>query len=121
MKYSSVSDPISAADVRYKVDMSESNAFVLIEGTLGPEAEFLDVIGTKVLRIFLLTIHSNLYSQIAKWFGTCLECKHCIMETSSLRTIKIMPRNLNVHEFGFRVNLPERVTCNLDGHQPQHF
>ncbi len=26
-----------------------------------PEAEFLDVIGTKVLRVFLLGIHSQLY------------------------------------------------------------
>jgi hypothetical protein len=26
-----------------------------------PEAEFLDVIGTKVLRVFLLAIHSYLY------------------------------------------------------------
>jgi hypothetical protein len=26
-----------------------------------PEAEFLDVIGTKVLRVFLLAIHSHLY------------------------------------------------------------
>ncbi len=26
-----------------------------------PEAEFLDVIGTKILRIFLLAIHSHLY------------------------------------------------------------
>jgi hypothetical protein len=26
-----------------------------------PEAEFLNVIGTKVLRVFLLAIHSHLY------------------------------------------------------------
>jgi len=26
-----------------------------------PEAEFLDVIGTKVLRVFLIAIHSHLY------------------------------------------------------------
>jgi hypothetical protein len=30
-----------------------------------------------------------------KWFETGLECKHCIRKTSSLRTLKIMPRNLN--------------------------
>jgi hypothetical protein len=29
---------------------------------LMPEAEFLDVIGTKVLRVFLLAIHSHLYT-----------------------------------------------------------
>ncbi len=27
-----------------------------------PEAEFLDVIGTKVLEVFLLAIHSHLYT-----------------------------------------------------------
>jgi hypothetical protein len=30
----------------------------------GTEAEFLDVIGTKVLRVFLLAIHSHLYQRI---------------------------------------------------------
>ncbi len=29
---------------------------------ISPEAEFLDVIGTKVLRVFFLAIHSRLYS-----------------------------------------------------------
>jgi hypothetical protein len=28
-----------------------------------PEAEFLDVVGTKVLRVFLLAMHSHLYRQ----------------------------------------------------------
>jgi hypothetical protein len=28
---------------------------------LDPEAEILDVIGTKVLRVFLLAVHSHLY------------------------------------------------------------
>ncbi len=28
---------------------------------LRPEAEFLDVVGTKVLKVFLLAIHSHLY------------------------------------------------------------
>jgi hypothetical protein len=44
------------------------------------EAEFLDVVGIKVLRVFLLAIHSHLYSQISlppppleqKWFETGL-------------------------------------------------
>ncbi len=31
---------------------------------MNPEAEFLDVIGTKVLRVFLLAIHSQLYQLI---------------------------------------------------------
>ncbi len=30
-------------------------------GNLCPEAEFLDVIGTKILKSFLLAIHSHLY------------------------------------------------------------
>jgi hypothetical protein len=29
-----------------------------------PEAEFLDVIGTKISRVFLLAFHSHLYKQI---------------------------------------------------------
>ncbi len=32
--------------------------------SVNPEAEFLDVIGTKVFRVFLLTIHSQLYQLI---------------------------------------------------------
>jgi hypothetical protein len=57
--------------------------------TVGKEAEFLDVIGTKVLRVFFLT--KLLYSQsplltiftppslsISEWFETGLQCKHCI-------------------------------------------
>ncbi len=32
--------------------------------SVNPEAEFLDVIGTKVLRVFLLAIHSQLYQRV---------------------------------------------------------
>ena len=32
----------------------------------GSEAEFLDVIGTKVLRVFLLAIHSHLYYTVTR-------------------------------------------------------
>jgi hypothetical protein len=32
--------------------------------SVNPEAEFLDVIGTKVFGVFLLAIHSQLYQQI---------------------------------------------------------
>jgi hypothetical protein len=35
-------------------------AFLLLEAC-SPEAEFLDVIGTKVLRVFLLAIQSHIY------------------------------------------------------------
>jgi hypothetical protein len=34
------------------------------QGAQLPEAAFLDVIGTKVLRVFLLAIHSHLYYRI---------------------------------------------------------
>ncbi len=45
---------------------------------MSPEAEFLYIIRTKVLRIFLLAIHSHLYLLIylppieQKWFETDL-------------------------------------------------
>ncbi len=62
------------------------------------KAEFLDVIGTKVLRVF-----PPCYSQTPApfhpleqiWFETGLLCKTLYTETSSLKTIRIMPRNLN--------------------------
>jgi len=34
--------------------------FIYHSGARCPEAEFLDVVGTKVLRVFLLAIHSQL-------------------------------------------------------------
>jgi hypothetical protein len=47
--------------------------------TTASEAEFLDVIGIKVFRVFLLAIHSHLYKWIyspssreQKWFETGL-------------------------------------------------
>jgi hypothetical protein len=41
----------------------------------GTEAEFLDVIGTEVLRVLLLAIHSHFYYPAAqKWF----ESKQCL-------------------------------------------
>ncbi len=45
-----------------------------------PEAKFLDAIGIKVLRVFLLAIHSH--------------CKQCTKKLKS-KTFKIMPRNLH--------------------------
>jgi hypothetical protein len=47
----------------------------------------MDEIGIKVLRVFLLAIHSQLYYHILlpippaleqKWFETYLQCKHCM-------------------------------------------
>jgi hypothetical protein len=62
---------------------------------ISPGAEFLDVIGPKVLRVFLLALHSHLYTTEVysppepKWIETCL-----YTETSSLRTLKIFKRPL---------------------------
>ncbi len=84
------------------------------------EAEFLDVTGTKVLRVFLLAVHGHLYWRILhppppwekvvwNWFVM----KTLYKETSNLRTLKIMPGNLKkiyVHAFGFSV-YPCRPEC----------
>jgi hypothetical protein len=90
------------------------------------EAEFLDAIQTKVLKVFLLAIHSHLYSFALRFLflqthATCYIFYSSVLytikekggksntkpyplpfglrnpytETSSLRTIKIMPRKLN--------------------------
>ncbi len=61
------------------------------------EAEFLDVIGTKVLRVLLLAIHSHFYSLPlwAKVVWNWIVMKILYTETSSLRTLKILPRNFN--------------------------
>jgi hypothetical protein len=49
--------------------------------TWKPEAKFLDAIWTKVLKVFLLAIHSHLYFE-QKWFETGVKCKHCIRKLS---------------------------------------
>ncbi len=89
------------------------------------EAEFLDVIGTKVLKSF-----PSYYSQshlpmdftpthplpppLSK-SGLKLVCNVIIVYGNlSLKTLKIMPRNLNeiVHEFGFCSSfLSHHLTC----------
>jgi hypothetical protein len=45
-----------------------------------PEAEFMDAIGTKVLRVFLLALLTDFTPSPLeqKWFETGLYCKHCI-------------------------------------------
>ncbi len=71
--------------------------------------EFLVIIGTNVLRVFLLAILSHINPPPplprAKVVWNWFVLKALYTETSSLRTLKIMPRNLNemkwyVHEFG---------------------
>jgi hypothetical protein len=67
---------------------------------VNPEAEFLDVIGTKVLRVFLLTIHSQLYQLILlppphlEKMGLKL-VYNGNSEYGNLKSEKIMPRKLN--------------------------
>ncbi len=59
------------------------------------KAEFLGVNGTKVLRVFLLDIHSHLYEQ-QRWFETGLYSNVYIAYGSlKSESLKIMPRNLN--------------------------
>ncbi len=83
-----------------------------------PEAEFLDVIGTNVLRVssLLFTVNSTngFYSPPprppwVKIFWNWFVMLTLYSETSSLETLKIMPRNLNEigsHEFCFREGFP---------------
>ncbi len=63
------------------------------------EADFLDAIGTKVLRVFILAIHSHLYKRILLFTpppSAEVVCNVTLnTETSSLRTLKIMPGNLS--------------------------
>ncbi len=65
-----------------------------------PEAEFWDIIGTKVFKVFLFAMHSHLYippPPLSK-SGLKLACNVNMlfhMETSGLRTLKIMLKNLN--------------------------
>ncbi len=72
------------------------------------EAEFFDVTGTKVLRVFLLAIHSHLYYQILlpppplskKCFKTGLLCNYCIRKPQVWEFSETSMK-LYVHEFGF--------------------
>ncbi len=67
------------------------------------EAEFLDKIQTKVLRVFLLATKSHLYSFSFRFLVFQTHAiSYSFFRTSSLRSLKIMPRNLKkklyVHE-----------------------
>jgi hypothetical protein len=65
-----------------------------------PEAEFLDVIGTKVLRVFSLQFTVN-SKQI---FETGLSRKHCTRKPQALELSRLCTETsttLYVHEFGF--------------------
>jgi hypothetical protein len=75
-----------------------------------PEAEFLDIIGTKVLRVFLLAIHCHLYSRILpspleqKWFETGCNVNIVygnLKSENSQDNVQKTSTKLYVYEFGF--------------------
>ncbi len=77
------------------------------EGHVCTEAEFLDVIGTKVFGVFLLSIQSHLsYGFYLSKNGLKLVCNVNIVygNLSSEKLARLCPENstkLYVHEFGF--------------------
>ncbi len=90
--------------------MTRSITIVFSQNFAQPEAEFMDEIQTKALSAFLLVILSHLYSFALRFLflQTISKEENLIKKpyllphglrnpywTSSLRTIKIMPRNLN--------------------------
>jgi hypothetical protein len=54
------------------------------------ESKLLDVIGTKVLKVFPIVIHIVTPGQ--KWFESDLQCKHYILKSQSENSQE--PRNL---------------------------
>jgi hypothetical protein len=79
------------------------------------KAEFLDVIGTQVLRVFLLVIHSHLYYGIpppprAKWFETVLYNVDVVYGNFKSENSKdcAQPdlKKMYFHEFGFSSQFP---------------
>jgi hypothetical protein len=99
-----------------------SESFCFITG--GPEAVFLDVIGTKVLRVFLLAIHSHLlYKRMLlplplSKIGLKLVCNVNIVnlksENSQDRLYPVTSSKLYVHEFGFRIRIWYSGTLQAD-------
>ncbi len=78
---------------RWNVRQKVVIATLCVYSVVQTEAEFLDVIGTKVLRVSLHAIHSHLYLSES---GLKLVCNvNIVYGTSCLRTLKSMPRNLN--------------------------
>ncbi len=72
------------------MDLGAAVTYHKLAGIRWAEAEFLDVIGTKVLRVFS-TPPSPLPKMVWNWF--VMETLY--LETSNMRTFKIMPRNFN--------------------------
>ncbi len=92
---------------------------VLKENLANPDSVFLDLIMTKILRLLLYAIHSHLYqlillppmipplwfqksiqsnqsmktTQVCLWIAFCRKTK-TKLDSSSLRNLKIIPRNL---------------------------
>ncbi len=93
-----------------------SLSFFLSSSAFTPEAEFLDIIGTKVVIVFLRVIHSPLYilqtdftpprPPEQKWFEIALFFKHCLCtwKPQDWKLSRLCPKTstkLYVHEFGF--------------------
>jgi hypothetical protein len=77
-----------------------------LQGSVCTEAEFLDVIGIKVLGVFLFAIHSLLSPLRTDPPLVCNVPKHCIWKIKVWELSRLSPEaktttKLYVHEFGF--------------------
>jgi hypothetical protein len=81
------------------------------------EAKFFDVIGTKVLRVFILACFSQSPPPPPlekKWFQTGMKCKHCTGKPQVWELSRLCPEistKLYVHEFGFRSHVGVAMIC----------
>ncbi len=83
---------------KFSLVFKQSTILNIIPCPPSTEAEFLDVIGTKNVRVFLLVIHSHrdfTRPPLEQKLKLVCNVNTVYTENSSLRTLKIMPRNLN--------------------------
>jgi hypothetical protein len=77
IRFTSINRMFSSLNNGLQSQVHKVSQFKLLASSYSPEDEFLNVIGTKVIRVFLLAIHSHLYLRILppleqKWFETGL-------------------------------------------------